>query len=241
MNKKKVISLLVAGVMTVGIVGGTLAWFTSSDSATNKFTTGSYSDEVTKGLDIWEKFTPSEATNLTPGADVTKKVQVKNTASYSQFIRVKITPKWTAPAGVAGTSTNLNPVFNTEKISQPTKDADGKVVAAKPEEGKWFKSSDGYYYYVGVVGAGYYTPLLLNSVQFVGTAGDQNAYVGGAFDVKVDADSIQSDHDAYLSWAAGDVKAAFSGLTAEKGDEKNSGNGTVNATVSTGESGAVFE
>ncbi|MDD6770385.1 MAG: BsaA family SipW-dependent biofilm matrix protein [Inconstantimicrobium porci] len=211
MNKKKVISLLVAGVMTVGIVGGTLAWFTSSDNVTNKFTTGSYNDDVTHGLDIWEKFDTEKATKLTPGADVTKKVQVQNTASYSQFIRVKITPAWTAPDAVKGTSTNLNPVFNTDAISET------------PTEGKWFKSGD-YYYYIGVVGSGHYTPLLLKSVQFVGTKENQNAYVGGAFDVEVLSDSIQSDHDAYKDWAGApdDVKAALKGLTVDKGEKEPS-------------------
>lgn len=218
MKKKKLIYLLIAAVLTTGIVGGTLAWFTSSDNVTNKFTTGSYNDDVTKGLDIYEKFTPADAKNLTPGADVTKKVQIKNTASYSQFIRVKLTPNWTAPDAVKDTNTNLELELNTDAISQPTKDAEGNVTkAAAPEEGKWFKSTDGYYYYIGVVGAGKYTPLLLNSVKVLGTAG--NDYVGGAFEVKVESDSIQSEHDAYTSWAADDVKAALKGLTADKGEE----------------------
>ena len=37
MNKRKIVTLLVAGTLTVGIVGGTLAYFTSQDSVVNQF------------------------------------------------------------------------------------------------------------------------------------------------------------------------------------------------------------
>ncbi len=41
MSKKKIIGLCIAGVLAVGSIGGSLAWFTSSDSVTNPFSTAS--------------------------------------------------------------------------------------------------------------------------------------------------------------------------------------------------------
>ena len=75
MKNKKITSLLVAGALTVGIVGGTLAWLTASDSVTNKFKTG---ENQSVALDIYEKFDKDDAKVLQPGKTVDKKVQVKN-------------------------------------------------------------------------------------------------------------------------------------------------------------------
>ncbi|WP_180945919.1 BsaA family SipW-dependent biofilm matrix protein [Burkholderia pseudomallei] len=92
---KKVQALAVAGVLTVGVVGGTLAWFTSQDSVKNTFNTASSNGENGKGIRIEEEFV--EPKNMLPGDVVNKDVQVSNTATYDQFIRVKLTPKFVDP------------------------------------------------------------------------------------------------------------------------------------------------
>ena len=96
MNKKKVSALLIAGVLSIGAIGGTLAWFTSQDSVTNAFQTGSTdnSGNTNSGIDIEENFKPEDADNMTPGDTVTKQVWIENTASYDQFVRAKIEKVW---------------------------------------------------------------------------------------------------------------------------------------------------
>lgn len=92
MSKKKIIGLCIAGVLAVGSIGGSLAWFTSSDSITNPFSTASTDNpsNPNSGIKINEKFNKEEADNTLPGDTVTKQVNVINKATYDQLIRVKI-------------------------------------------------------------------------------------------------------------------------------------------------------
>ena len=68
MNKKKVSALLIAGILSIGAIGGTLAWFTSQDSVTNAFQTGSTDNpgDTNSGIDIKEEFNENDAGNMTP-------------------------------------------------------------------------------------------------------------------------------------------------------------------------------
>ena len=65
MSKKKIIGLCIAGVLVVGSIGGSLAWFTSSDSVTNPFSTASTDNpsDPNSGIKINEKFNKEEADN----------------------------------------------------------------------------------------------------------------------------------------------------------------------------------
>ncbi len=70
MSKKKIIGLCIAGVLAVGSIGGSLAWFTSSDSVTNPFTTASTdnpSDPNSGIKKIHEDFNKEDADNTLPG------------------------------------------------------------------------------------------------------------------------------------------------------------------------------
>ena len=88
MNKKKLSALLLAGILTAGVVGGTFAWFTSKDTVTNQFaTTGT--DEPGNpdaGIKIEEEFQKPE--NVLPGTETNKDVRVKSTANYDKFIKI---------------------------------------------------------------------------------------------------------------------------------------------------------
>ena len=96
MNKKKVSALLIAGVLSIGAIGGTLAWFTSQDSVTNAFQTvgDNNGDIIDNGVEIEEEFDKNNAANVLPGGTVIKEVWVNNTASYDQLIRAKIEKVW---------------------------------------------------------------------------------------------------------------------------------------------------
>ena len=95
MSKKKIAALLVAGMMTVGVVGGTLAWFTSNDSVTNVFNTGTTpEDRLDAGIEVDEEF-PNSTDNeynkpVLPGDSMVKEVWVESTANYDQFVRAKL-------------------------------------------------------------------------------------------------------------------------------------------------------
>ena len=96
MSKKKIASLLITGVLSVGIIGGSFAWFTSKDSVTNAFeiVDAGATDNIESGVKVVEEFNKETAKNMIPGANIEKIVSVKNTASYNQFIRVKIDKVW---------------------------------------------------------------------------------------------------------------------------------------------------
>ena len=179
MNKKKLSALLLAGTLTAGVVGGTFAWFTSKDTVTNQFATGGTNDDdKNTGIDIWEKF--EKPTNVVPGTTTDKLVQVKNTSTYDQFIRVKITPKWEKD-GLDASYLGLN--FVEGSLGN--------------EQGQWLKDGD-YYYYIGKVAGGKFTNTLLESVTLSKNAG--NEYKNQKYQVVVDADSTQADNGAYKEW-----------------------------------------
>lgn len=198
MNKKKLSALLLAGTLTAGVVGGTFAWFTSQDTVTNQFATGgNEDDDPDAGIDIWEKF--EEPTNVVPGTTTDKLVQVKNTSTYDQFIRVKITPKWeddtlNTPEGVSYLKLNF-----TDHLK------------ATGDEGTWIEGGDGYYYYIGKVAGGKFTNTLLESVTLKNET--PNEYKNQKYQVIVDADSIQADNDAYKEW--NDVSETIKDLLAK--------------------------
>lgn len=82
--KKKLLALCVVILLAaVAIIGGTLAYFTDTEIATNVFTTGDVK------IDLIEKFDPENAT-LMPGVDIQKEVTVKNTGSEEAYVRVHI-------------------------------------------------------------------------------------------------------------------------------------------------------
>lgn len=82
--KKKIIALcLVICLAATAVVGGTLAYFTDVDTATNVFTTGNVD------IGLKEDFNPENAT-LLPGIDIKKEVRVENVGSEASYVRVHI-------------------------------------------------------------------------------------------------------------------------------------------------------
>ena len=205
MNKKKLSALLLAGTLTVGVVGGTFAWFTSQDSVTNKFaTTGT--DEPNNpdaGIKIEEEFEKPE--NVLPGTETNKDVRVKSTAKYDQFIRVKFEKKFIKTNG-DGTKTDVTDKLDTSLIELNFTN----YLKDTKAEGTWFEGEDGYYYYIGKVAGGSYTNMLLDSVTLSSNAG--NEYKNLEFDVTVVADSIQSSNEAYKDWAPANLQDIYGTL-----------------------------
>ena len=125
MHKKKIQALVVAGLLTVGIIGGTLAWFTSQDKVTNIFNTGSVDNpELNAGIDVDETFKGPDGSTITPdgngnatynkpvlpGDKFTKEVWVDSEANYDQFVRARIEKSW--KLGTNQTTANGGPELN---------------------------------------------------------------------------------------------------------------------------------
>ncbi|MGU8153252.1 SipW-dependent biofilm matrix protein BsaA [Clostridium perfringens] len=188
MSKKKIIGLCIAGVLAVGSIGGSLAWFTSSDSVTNLFSTASTDNpsDPNSGIKINEIFNKEDADNTLPGDNVTKQVNVSNKATYDQLIRVKIKKVWKDAKGEEKSDLDTkNIILNFEN---------NLTDSNKPEEGKWIEGSDGYYYYNGIVNPDGQTANLLESVTL--SKDTTNEFKGLKFDVVVDSEGVQAANGA---------------------------------------------
>ena len=103
MNKKKILSLtLILCVAAIMVVGGTLAYFTDTDNATNTFTMGNVD------IDLWESdvekddtgdYQPIDDTKIDDGNDyedvfpgqfISKDPTVTNEGSYDAYLRVTV-------------------------------------------------------------------------------------------------------------------------------------------------------
>ncbi|XZI54273.1 SipW-dependent biofilm matrix protein BsaA [Clostridium perfringens] len=211
MSKKKIIGLCIAGVLAVGSIGGSLAWFTSSDSITNPFSTASTDNpsNLNSGIKINEKFNKEEADNTLPGDNVTKQVNVSNKATYDQLIRVKIKKVWKDAKG------EEKPDLDTKNINLNFEN--NLTDSNKPEEGKWIEGSDGYYYYNGIVNPDGQTANLLESVTL--SKNTTNEFKGLKFDVVVDSEGVQAANGAVNdSWkdAPQVIKKLGAGTNAHK-------------------------
>lgn len=211
MSKKKIIGLCIAGVLAVGSIGGSLAWFTSSDSITNPFSTASTDNpsDPNSGIKIHEDFKPEDADNTLPGDTVTKQVNVINKATYDQLIRVKIEKVWKDAKGEPKNDLDTKNI----KLNFGKNLADSN----KPEEGKWIEGSDGYYYYNGIVNPKGQTANLLESVTL--SKDTTNEFKGLKFDVVVDSEGVQAANGAVNdSWknAPQVIKTLGAGTNAHK-------------------------
>lgn len=199
MKKKKILSVIAAVVVVASLAMGSLAYFTSKETVKNSFSTianGTEDRGGDSGIDINENFDPNQAKNMIPGDTVNKDVQVDSTASYGQFVRVKLSPNWITANGEINTalnSTDLDDiVLNRVNLS------------ASIADNKWFNGGDGYYYYIGVLApqgqSGSSTPRLLDSVTLASDT--EKAALGNGFTVDVTAESVQASNDAFTSaWA----------------------------------------
>lgn len=97
MNKKKILSLaLVVCVAAILAIGGTLAYFTDTDNATNTFTMGNVKIELEENFD-------EEKAVLVPGSQttnaVTKEVSIKNIGTEQAYVWYE----WLIPADLDST------------------------------------------------------------------------------------------------------------------------------------------
>lgn len=189
-NKKPLIAL---GIMLlVGIIGGTISYFTSSTTIPNTFKTETYKTVTTE-----EFISPS---SWTPGTTTSKTVTVKNEGNVPVAVRVSYTEAWVSKNG---SSLPLQPTG----LSQPAAILNLNTTG-------WIKNGN-YYYYNKAVKNGETSPTFLNSVTYnpqaptdiqcttqttsTGTThtceSSGNGYDGATYTLTITVETIQ--YDAY--------------------------------------------
>lgn len=236
MKKKKIISVIAAVAVVASLAVGSLAWFTSKDNVTNKFSTISTEEpnNPDSGIKIHEDFDKTTAGNVLPGTKVKKLVQVESTAKYDQLIRVKIDKVWRDSNNNIVDSYYIENVNGKDKITYyNSADPNFKVpqgVNVKKLDtdkiqlnfgnnlsgasGKWIDNTntDKYYYYNGKLQPAQETAPILEAVTLDKNA--QNIYKGLNFDVVVTAEGIQAVNGAAkASWT--EAPAAIQNLGGE--------------------------
>ena len=90
-TNKKMPIIAIAALAIIGIVGGTIAYFTSESVFPNVFKTKKVETEFT------EEFTPPE--DWGPGDEAAKLVKVTNTSDIPLAVRVSYTEEWVSSNG----------------------------------------------------------------------------------------------------------------------------------------------
>ena len=106
MKKKTIIAIVVVLLALALIVGGIMAYFTSTDTATNTFTIGNVKIDLLEpawtGAIATGEDQPASAQNMVPGGSVAKDPKIQNigTNDANVFMEVKI-PVYTVGTGSA--------------------------------------------------------------------------------------------------------------------------------------------
>lgn len=186
-NNKPLIALLLLAI--VGVVGVTIAYFTSNATLENIFKTAPYSTQVE------EEFT--SPTNWTPGTTTPKTVVAKNTGDVPVAVRVSIEEEWVSGNGE---SLPLEQNGNKAAIINFANTSDWTLV-------------DGYYYYNKKLSKDESTSSFLQSVKFnekieidlrCSTTGDDSftssfcttsgsGYDGATYTLTVKVETVQFD------------------------------------------------
>ena len=189
-NKNKKPLIFIALLFSVFlIVGGTIAYYTSSDTFNNEFDTGTYK------IETQEAFVSPD--NWTPGTTTPKTVIATNKGNTPAAVRIKLTPSWEDKDG--------NPL----PLSDGTNEA-AIINFASNLNSKW-TYDNGYYYYKKALNENESTTSLLKSVTFnPNVSFDEtkdcdtvngvttctttfNDYAGGKYTLQIEVETAQFD------------------------------------------------
>ena len=209
--KKKSILMAAIAVMLVAVlvVGGTLAYFTDTKSATNTFTVGDVKiklDESNVNDPDGDRVTSNEYTGMLPGIQYKKDPVVTNTGKNGAYVRAVVTIE---------NGMNWMGLYNENVWTAPQAEAFKKLICNKMGEG-W--SLEDYNYvtnaergstdfvavlkYDGVLAAGKATTAMFENIMLPtnATASDITTRVAqnGVFHIDVVAQAIQAD--GFTTW-----------------------------------------
>lgn len=171
---RRKVALGAAAVALIGTlaVGGTLAWFTDTETATNVVTTGNVDISILEKGDGQDEYEVEDDAGLelagpyVPGAEIGKAVKIKNTGANSAYIRVLVEFE------------NL-PGEEEPELNFDTTD--------------WIKEGS-YYYYKTSVEKDAETTDLFTTVT-IPAAWDNSATDKSDINIKLTAEAIQSEHN----------------------------------------------
>ena len=188
MDKRRVLVLALAVCLTAILaIGGTLAYFTDQDSATNTFTMG-----AGVSIDLFEHNADGKEvdertySDVVPGVAYDKDPTVRNTGSSDAWIRVNVTLTRYSVFKAAAKEysvTDLSTIFGGHDESKWTR--------AGITEGT--DSITYSYYYNASVAPGASTVPLFTSVKIPGAFTGSDLEDLSSFEIRVTADAIQRD------------------------------------------------
>ena len=172
-KKRKLAERLVTAVTVVAAcvaltAGGTLAYFSASETAHNVITSGGVEIELHEWANEARTERFADVEGVMPGDAVTKIVEVENVGASDAWVRIWI--------GADFTNEALDP----------------GVLGIDTLEG-WSQGADGWWYYGQRLAAGDTTTPLFEKVSFASGMG--NAYQGGEAVVSVLVQAVQSDNN----------------------------------------------
>ena len=193
-NKKPLVALLSVGIL--GLVGGTFAYFTSTDTFENVFKTKPYK------MDVVETFESPE--DWTPGTETSKSVIATNKGDVEAAVRVSYTEEWLDANGDA------------LALKDASDNAAAIINFADDLDTNWTKSTENgvdYYYYNTSLAKDESTTSLIKSVTFnpdveISTESDcvvdatnhtttcttiAGGYAGGTYTLTVKVETVQFD------------------------------------------------
>lgn len=199
MNKKKVLSLAIVLIMIAILSFSSLAWFTDTDSVSNKFMMANSADDPDEvfSVDVWE-YGQGDTDNkeqdgytyedILPGGRYHKEPYVENTGSYDQYIRAHITVT-NADAWIAalGNGYDLGKMFEGHDESAWTRYEPGVYNSTENTYTMTF-----YLNYKLAPGA---KACLFNTVVIPTELTQEDmTFIGGEFDLKIEADAVQTEN-----------------------------------------------
>ena len=158
MNNKKTIIILIL-VLTIGIVGLTIAYFSNSTSVDNQFTTQPY------GTTVEESFiSPS---NWLPGDITPKTIKATNSGNVDEAVRISFTEGWT-PANSGSTLNGWIHADGTKSTHTSSEELanDERVAVINFDNTSDWTYNNGYYYYNYKLSPNETTSSLIKSVTF---------------------------------------------------------------------------
>lgn len=167
-KRKKILGVIIAALAII-ITGGVIAYLTDTDTATNTFTIGSVSIELTE-----TNWSSTNAQNVTPGQVIQKNPAIENTGNNPAFVYLKVEEPIVALSG-SGSASLISYTKNSGWTQLSTNTASGVKTTV--------------YYYNTALAASQTTTALFNSVTI---ADFDQSTVTGSKSVVVTAYAIQS-------------------------------------------------
>ena len=191
MNKKKILVLaMTLSMVAILAIGGTIAYFTDKEEATNVFTIGNV--DIILEEPNWVGTGSTDAPEVYPGEALAKDPTVINDGANPCFVRIEV-------EGLDCLKPADDIIYRTDYVDNELGD-------------DWVKHTDGYYYYTKVLAAGETTDALFDQIVIPKNL-ENYKEDGEGSGIGEDAPEYQIDITAYAVQAQG-ARPSFSAVQA---------------------------